>query len=279
MPLALYFAFPCTRSPAAGGAPSYLRQARCTSCNAAGVRCCAPTQAATFDLWYACAVAACSSKQTWTCTQNYIVAARHRGDHAARGHAISESEPEIDAQGQYGHPVHSPAPTSRSKHPHIFSQHCRTPGCRLRPPSREILHLRKEGSQNDFTMFPRSCGTSGSHKKPAMQCQHAQKKLLGSLRLARRTNHEGPCSMPSRAGAPSSIPTHCQRDQEREAHARSSRRDAEAASSAETGVKTHPPAQHSSNDTTACCELLLCTLLGRISHLRLATRWRFLPLS
>ena len=130
-----------------------------------------------------------------------------------------------------------------------------------------------------ISMFPRSCGTSGSHKKPAMQCQHAQKKLLGSLRLVRRTNHQGPCSMPSRAGAPSSIPTHCQRDQEREAHARSSRRDAEAASSAETGVKTHPPAQHSSNDTTACCELLLCTLLGRISHLRLATRWRFLPLS
>ena len=115
-------------------------------------------------------------------------------------------------------------------------------------------------------MFPRSCGTSGSHKKPAMQCQHAQKKLLGSLRLVRRTNHQGPCSMPSRAGAPSSIPTHCQRDQEREAHARSSPRDTEAACSAETGVKTHPPAQQSSNDTTACCESLLCTLVGRTSE-------------
>ena len=159
MPLALYFAFQCTRSPVAGGAPSDLGQARCTSCNAAGVRCLSPTQAATFDLWYACSVAACSSKQTWTCTQNYSVAMWHRGDHAARGHAISESEPGINAQGQYGHPVHSPAPTSGGKHPHNFSEHRRHLGCRLRPGSRKILYLRKEGSQNDCRVFPRSCDT------------------------------------------------------------------------------------------------------------------------
>ena len=32
-------------------------------------------------------------------------------------------------------------------------------GCRLRPPAGKILYLRKEGSQNDCRVFPRSCDT------------------------------------------------------------------------------------------------------------------------
>ena len=96
-----------------------------------------------------------------------------------------------------------------------------------------------------------------------MQSPDARTLLLITVNLLVSDEPGGLCSMPSRAGAPSSTPTHCQRDQEREAHARSSRRDAEAACS---GVKTHPPAQQSSNDTTACCESLLCTLVGRTSE-------------
>ena len=88
-----------------------------------------------------------------------------------------------------------------------------------------------------------------------MQSPDARTLLVITVNLLVSDEPGGLCSMPSRAGAPSSIPTHCQRDQEREAHARSSRRDPEAACSAKTGVKTHP--QHSSNDTTACWALQL----------------------
>ena len=107
-------------------------------------------------------------------------------------------------------------------------------GCRLRPPSRKVLYLRKEGSQNDCRYFrgrviPRE--PTGNRR---CRVQTLGRFSVITVNLLVSNEPGGLCSMPSRVGAPSSTPTHCQRDREREAHARSSRRDAEAACSAET---------------------------------------------